>query len=202
LGDREKIFLKWKERTDPFSGGKDLCYSSGKPVDRGKKLSVVQQPIYLAIIGAGNAPPEVYSTAAALGKEAALKGWIVVTGGLGGVMEAAAKGAREAGGLTLGILPGGDRHEANPYIDIAVATHTHHARNAIIAQTADALIAVDGEYGTLSEVALGLKLGKPVVGLKTAWTIPGLIHATDPKDAVEQVSGILESKNRTPPLPR
>ena len=151
-----------------------------------------QERIYLAVIGAGNAPPQIYSIAMAVGREAALKGWVVVTGGLGGVMEGAAKGARDAGGLTLGILPGRDRREANPYIDVAVATHTHHARNAMIAETADALIAVDGEYGTLSEVALGLKLGKPVVGLRTAWTVPGLIPATDPRDAIEKVSQVLE----------
>jgi len=154
----------------------------------------VERPhrIYLAVIGAGNAQPEIYQLGIAVGREAALRGWVVVTGGLGGVMEAAAKGAREAGGLSLGILPGGDRREANPYIDIAIATHTHHARNAIIAQTADALIAIDGEYGTLSEVALGLKLGKPVIGLKTTWMIPGLIPAADPKDAVEKAAALLE----------
>jgi uncharacterized protein (TIGR00725 family) len=153
-----------------------------------------EQRIYLAVIGAGNAPSEIYGLAMAVGKEAARRGWVVTTGGLGGVMEAAARGAREAGGLTLGILPGGDRREANPYIDVAVATNVHHGRNAIIAQTADALIAVDGEYGTLSEVALGLKLGKPVIGLKPAWKIPGLLPATDPRDAVEKVSMLLKLK--------
>ena len=148
--------------------------------------------IYLAVVGAAKAQPEIYELGIAVGMEAALRGWVVVTGGLGGIMEAAPKGARQAGGLTLGILPGGDRREAIPYIDIAVATHTHHARNAIIAQTADALIAIDGEYGTLSEVALGLKLGKPVIGLKTTWTIPGLIPAADPNDAVEKAAALLE----------
>lgn len=150
-----------------------------------------EKSIYLAVIGAGEAPIEVYKMAVTVGSEAALRGWIVITGGLGGVMEAAAKGAREAGGLTLGILPGGDRSEANPYIDIAVATHIRHARNSIIAHTADALIAVDGEYGTLSEVALGLKLGKVVVGLRSPWTIPGLICADTPIDAIEKVTTMM-----------
>ncbi len=147
--------------------------------------------VYLGVVGAGNASPEIDALAQAVGREAALRGWIVVTGGLGGVMEAASKGAREAGGQTLGVLPGPDRTQANPYLDIAVVTNMGHARNALIAHTADALIAVDGEYGTLSEVAFGLKLGKPVVGLKTAWSIPGLLLAGTPRDAVEKISSCL-----------
>jgi uncharacterized protein (TIGR00725 family) len=150
--------------------------------------------IYLAVVGAGSASPEICELAEAVGKEAALRGWIVLTGGLGGVMEAAAKGARDAGGMTLGILPGGDRSHANPYIHVAVATNMFHGRNAIIAHTADALIAVDGEYGTLSEVAFGLKLGKPVVGLMTQWKVSGLLMARDPKEAVTRVAELLEPK--------
>ncbi len=150
--------------------------------------------LYLAVIGAGNASAEIYEMAAAVGREAARRGWIVMTGGLGGVMEAAPRGAREAGGLTLGILPGGDRGEANPYIQVAVATHIRHARNSIIAHTADALIAVDGEYGTLSEIALGLKLGKPVVGLKTIWNIPGVVPANSAVEAVEKVAALLKER--------
>jgi uncharacterized protein (TIGR00725 family) len=148
--------------------------------------------IYLAVIGAGKASPEIYDLAMNVGREAARKGWIVVTGGLGGVMEAAARGAQEAGGLTVGILPGGDRSEANPYIQIAVATHIRHARNSIIAHTADALVAVNGEYGTLSEIALGLKLGKPVIGLKTAWDIPGIVPVNSPGEAIEKVIALLK----------
>ncbi len=148
--------------------------------------------IYLAVIGASKASQEIYELAVAIGREAARRGWIVVTGGLGGVMEAAARGAREAGGLTLGILPGGDRSEANPYIQVAVATHIRHARNSVIAHTADALIAVDGEYGTLSEIALGLKLGKPVIGLKTEWKIPGMVPVNSPSEAIERVITLLQ----------
>ncbi len=163
-------------------------------------MSAVKEPtnpnaektIYLAVIGASKASPEIYELAMAIGREAARRGWIVVTGGLGGVMEAAARGAREAGGLTLGILPGGDRGEANPYIQVAVATHIRHARNSIIAHTADVLIAVDGEYGTLSEIALGLKLGKPVIGLKTAWSIPGMVEVNSPGEAIEKVVPLLK----------
>ena len=153
-----------------------------------------EKKTYLAVVGAGSASTEICELAEAVGKEAALRGWIVLTGGLGGVMKAAAKGACEAGGLTLGILPGEDGHQANRYMTVAVATNMHHARNAIIAHTADALIAVDGEYGTLSEVALGLKLGKPVVGLRIQWKVPGLFVAKDPKEAVNRVAELLESK--------
>ncbi|MDP2644311.1 MAG: TIGR00725 family protein [Desulfobacterales bacterium] len=149
------------------------------------------QSICLAVIGGGNAAEETCRLARLVGHEAALRGWILITGGLGGVMEAAAKGAQMAGGLTVGILPGVDRSAANPYIRIAVATGTGQARNAVIVHTADALIAVDGEYGTLSEVALGLKLGKPVVGLKTPWNIPGMLLAETPGEAVEKVARIL-----------
>jgi uncharacterized protein (TIGR00725 family) len=150
--------------------------------------------IYLAVIGAGSASPEIYDLAKAVGREAASRGWIVVTGGLGGVMEAATRGAHEAGGQTLGILPGPGREDANPYIDIVVVTNMGHARNAIIAHTADALVAIDGEYGTLSEVAFGLKLGKPVIGLKTAWTVPGVIPAEHPGDAIEIISSYLHRR--------
>ncbi len=153
-----------------------------------------QKKIYLAVVGAGSASSEIYELAEAVGREAAARGWIVLTGGLGGVMEAAAKGARAAGGLTLGILPGEDRREANSYIRVAVATNMSHARNAVMAHTADALIAVDGEYGTLSEVAFGLKLGKPVVGLKIPWQVPGLLTAKDPKEAVARVAELIESR--------
>jgi len=154
--------------------------------------------VYLAVVGASKASPEIYELAVAVGREAARKGWIVVTGGLGGVMEAAARGAQESGGLTVGILPGGDRGEANPYIQVAVATHIRHARNSIIAHTADALVAVDGEYGTLSEIALGLKLGKPVVGLRVAWDIPGVIRVENPAEAVEKVSSLVLRKGNSP----
>jgi uncharacterized protein (TIGR00725 family) len=156
-----------------------------------KKVPVV----YLAVIGAGNASAEIYEMAMTVGREAGRRGWIVVTGGLGGVMEAAPRGAQEAGGLTLGILPGGDRGEANPFIQVAVATHIRHARNSIIAHTADALIAVDGEYGTLSEIALGLKLGKPVVGLKTVWNIPGVVPVNTPDEAIEKVAALLKKSS-------
>lgn len=94
-------------------------------------------------------------------------GAVVVTGGLGGVMEAACRGAKAAGSTTIGILPGDQRAAANAFVDVAVPTGLGEARNALVVRTADALIAIGGEFGTLSEIALALRAGKPVIGLQT-----------------------------------
>lgn len=107
-------------------------------------------------------------------------------GGLGGVMEAACRGAKDAGGTTVGILPGTDRAAANPFVDVAVATGLGEARNALVVRAADAVIAIGGGYGTLSEIALALKAGKRVVGLET-WDVEGVEVADAPEAAVEAV---------------
>lgn len=107
-------------------------------------------------------------------------------GGLGGVMEAACSGAKGAGGTTVGILPGLDRSEANAYVDVAIATGLGEARNALVVRAADAVIAIGGGYGTLSEVALALKAGKRVVGLGT-WDVEGVEAVDSPESAVEAV---------------
>jgi uncharacterized protein (TIGR00725 family) len=118
-----------------------------------------------------------------VGRLVAGRGAVLVSGGLGGVMEAACRGAREAGGTTVGILPGSDRAAANPYVDVAVPTGLGEARNALVVRAADVLIAVGGGYGTLSEIALALKAGKRVIGLGT-WEIEGVDGAADPEAAV------------------
>jgi uncharacterized protein (TIGR00725 family) len=117
-------------------------------------------------------------------------GAVLVCGGLGGVMEAACRGAQRAGGLTLGILPGRDRAEANPHVDVAIPTGLGEARNALVVHAADAVVAVAGEYGTLSEIALALQAGIPVVGLDT-WelarggaTVEAVVRAETPGQAV------------------
>jgi uncharacterized protein (TIGR00725 family) len=120
-----------------------------------------------------------------VGRALAEAGAVVVCGGLGGVMEAACRGAKEAGGTTVGILPGHDRAEANPYVDVAIATGFGEARNALVVRAADALIAVGGEYGTLSEIALALKARKPVVGLGS-WDLDPVVSADDAATAVRQ----------------
>ena len=136
------------------------------------------------MVGAGDAGPDRQAAAEAVGRELARRGAVVVSGGLGGVMEAACRGAREEGGTTLGILPGLDRGEANTHVEVAVATGLGEARNALVVRAADALIAVGGGHGTLSEIALALKGGKRVVGLET-WEIDGVVAASSAEDAVQ-----------------
>jgi hypothetical protein len=140
----------------------------------------------ISVIGAGSCTKEISSIAEQVGKLIAQRGATLVTGGLGGVMEAASKGAKKAGGLTVGILPGFDRTEANPFIDIPVVTGLSHARNIIVVRSGDAVIAVSGEYGTLSEIALALKLGKPVIGINTWDHVEGVIKAKSAEEAVNK----------------
>ncbi|HII79870.1 MAG TPA: TIGR00725 family protein [Methanosarcina sp.] len=141
----------------------------------------------IGVIGAGNCSSETRALAEAVGREIAKKGAVLLCGGLGGVMEAAACGAKLEGGTTIGILPGTCREDANPWIDMAILSGMGHARNALIAQSSDALIAVSGEYGTLSEIALGLKMGKPVFVLDCKWEIEGIQRVKSPQEAVECV---------------
>jgi len=145
----------------------------------------------IGVIGAGACEERISHIAEAVGMEIAKRGAVLVCGGLGGVMEAAARGAKEQGGTTLGILPGSRREDANRFIDIAVLSAMGHARNALIAQSSDALVAVDGEYGTLSEIALALKMGKPVVLLESGWNVKGARVAHDPQEAVEMAFGLI-----------
>jgi hypothetical protein len=145
----------------------------------------LSEPIYVAVIGGSEVGPEIEALAVEVGRELARKGALLLCGGLGGVMAAAARGAREAGGVSLGILPDPDRRRANPYLSYALATNLGHARNLVIVHSADALIAVDGGYGTVSEAALALKLGKPVIALKVSWDLPGLRRAGTAPEAVE-----------------
>ena len=124
------------------------------------------------------------------------RGVVLVCGGLGGVMEAACRGAKEAGGTTVGILPGADRDEANSFVDVAIPTGMGEARNALVVRAADAVVAIGGDYGTLSEVALALKAGKPVVGIGT-WEIDGVVPAPDAAAAVEAVLTTQHLDSRT-----
>lgn len=121
----------------------------------------------MAVVGAGDADEELAAAAEEVGRGLAQAGAAVVCGGLGGVMEAACRGAKSAGGLTVGILPGRRRADANRWVDVAIPTGMGETRNALVVMSADAVVAVGGEHGTLSEVAFGLKLGRPVVGLRT-----------------------------------
>jgi hypothetical protein len=144
----------------------------------------------IGVIGGGNVSKEIGELAKDVGRRIAESGAVLLCGGRGGVMEMACKGAKEAGGLTVGILPTADPDDANPYVDVRIPTGMGFARNAIIAVASDALIAIDGRYGTLSEIAHALNLGKRVIGLRT-WNLEQIdrenrnfIPAKDAEEAV------------------
>jgi hypothetical protein len=140
----------------------------------------------IGVIGGSESSQGVYAQAYDVGREIARRGAVLVCGGLGGVMEAACKGAQEAGGLTVGVLPGHHAEEGNPYVDVPVVTGMGYARNAVLVRTARSLIALDGSYGTLSELAFALQMGKPVVSLGCRIAPDEVVRATDPVSAVEQ----------------
>ncbi len=148
--------------------------------------------LFIAVIGGSQLTEEEAKLAEAVGRELAKRSAILICGGLGGAMEAACKGAMSEKGITVGILPGHERESANPYVQIPIVTGVGYARNAIVVQSAQAVIAVDGSYGTLSEIAHALQNGIPVVGLNT-WSFSShgkqddsIILAHDPVDAVEK----------------
>jgi uncharacterized protein (TIGR00725 family) len=143
----------------------------------------------VAVIGGNFCTKEIAEMAYEVGKRIAERKHILVCGGLAGVMEAACRGAKDGGGLTIGILPGKDKTEANRFVDIPIVTAMSHARNAIIVRTADVLIAVDGKYGTLSEIGLALAIGKKVVGLNT-WDIEGIISVGSVDEAMEEIEKV------------
>jgi len=138
----------------------------------------------IAVIGNAQATPDEYQAAYAAGLAIAGNGAVLVCGGLGGVMEAACKGAKDnTGGTTVGILPG--TGGGNAFLDITIRTGLGHARNVLVVLSADAVVAVGGSHGTLSEIAIALKTGRPVYGIHT-WDIDGVISCTSPEDAVKQ----------------
>ena len=126
-----------------------------------------------------------------VGRLLAKRGATVVTGGLGEVMAAAARGAKQAGGTTIGILPGESRRDGNPWLDHVVVTGIGHARNLAVAASGDAVIAVGGSWGTLAEIGFARRLGRPVVVLEPGWEIEGVERAATPADAVARVFELL-----------
>ena len=142
--------------------------------------------LQIAVVGGGECSARTAALARAVGRELAAAGVVVVCGGLRGVMEAAARGAAEAGGTVLGILPGYERAHGNRYLTLAVPTGLRHARNVLVAAAGDALIALPGKQGTLAEIAFAGVLGRPVVALG-AWSgMPGVVRARRPADAVRR----------------
>lgn len=146
----------------------------------------------VGVIGSTKADPDILRLAEDVGSEIAKRGAAVVCGGLGGVMEAVCRGARREGGLTIGIIPSDEKNDANPYVQIPIVTGMGMGRNVMLVKTADVIIAVGGEFGTLSEIAHALNIGKKVIGVRT-WElekardrpIPNLIVASGPKQAVD-----------------
>ena len=140
----------------------------------------------VSVIGGADCTPEEAALAEAVGGLLARQGYGVVCGGRGGVMAAVCKGVNQMGGVTVGLLPGEDDSEANPWVQIVIPTGLGEARNALVARAGVGVIAIGGGYGTLSEIALALKWGRRVAGLQT-WDIPGVHQARDPEDAVRFV---------------
>ena len=138
----------------------------------------------VAVIGPGDASAAELAIAEEVGARLVDLGATVVTGGLGGVMEAASRGAKSRRGLTIGLLPGLDRSEANGWVDVAIATGLGEIRNALIVRTSDALVAVGGGVGTLSEIGFALKLGRPVIGVGT-FEVEGVVQVTSAAQAAE-----------------
>jgi uncharacterized protein (TIGR00725 family) len=154
---------------------------------------------FIAVIGGGEVPPLIEAMAEEVGREVARQGAVLVCGGLGGVMEAACRGAAGEGGLTVGILPGDNRQAANPYVKIPIATGIGYARNAAVAKSAQAVIAIDGSYGTLTEIGYALQGGLPVIGLDT-WSLSingqedsNIIRAADPREAVRTALNLINN---------
>src|SRR4030042_693834 len=148
--------------------------------------------MFSAVIGGSGCSLEEAKLAEEVGQELARRGAILICGGLGGVMEAACKGASAEGGITVGILPGDDRSAANPYVRIPIVTGIGYARNVIVVKSAQAVIAIDGSYGTLSEIAYALQNGIPVIGLNT-WSLSlneqvddAIIPAQNAREAVDK----------------
>lgn len=140
----------------------------------------------IGVLGGGQCTAEVSALAEEVGRLIAQQGAILICGGLYGVMEAACKGAKEAGGSTIGVLPGNKKEDANPYVDIALPTGMSDARNIIIVRSSDAAIAINGSHGTLSEMAFALKFGIPVVGLQTWDVDEKIVRATSATAAVKK----------------
>ncbi len=157
-------------------------------------MSDGSKPI-IAIVGAGKCSKKLRDRAAEVGKYVAEQGGIVVCGGLGGIMEGAARGAKEAGGLTIGILPTENKEDANEYIDIVIPTGFGEARNIMVVRTADAVVAFPGKYGTLSEMAFALHAKKPVISV-SAWQLGDEIrHVDSPLEAAKLAMELAESES-------
>lgn len=186
--------LGWEERP-PFPNS-----NSGAII----AIRMTKKPKIIAVIGGGQCSKEEARLAEEVGRELAKRGATLICGGLGGVMEAACRGASAEGGTTIGVLPGDNRQSANPYVQIPIVTNMGYARNVAVAKSGQAVIAVGGNYGTLSEISHALQSGIPVIGLNT-WSIArngredkAIINAKSPAEAVDKAFKMIakESGNK------
>ena len=160
-----------------------------------KKKVEPSRKIIIGVIGGSMALPDDAKTARELGKLLASKGYVVLTGGLTGIMEEVSRGAWEKEGITVGILPGTSPEDANPYVNIPIVTGLSHARNVLIVRSADVIVAIGGGLGTLSEIAIALKIGKQVIGINTWDVDERIIRVDDATSAMEKIKKILKEKN-------
>ena len=151
----------------------------------------MENSFYIGVIGSGSCSDNTYNLARDVGFEIGKRAWTLVCGGLGGVMEGVSKGCLEANGMTIGLLPGLEKESANPYIRVPIPTGLGEGRNLLVVRASDILIAISGGHGTLSEIALGLKMNKPVIGLETWHNIHGVQYASDCGNAIKIVEDIL-----------
>jgi len=156
------------------------------------------QMVHIGVIGAGDCSQELYALARELGRCIGRNQWVLFCGGLGGVMQGAAEGCSLEGGMTVGLLPGNDKDSANPFIKIPIPTGLGEGRNLLVVRASDVVVALSGGYGTLSEIGLALRIGKPVVGLKTWSGIDGIEYVESMKQAIKAVERHLLGLKRKP----
>ena len=155
--------------------------------------------IFIGVIGGSDVSPQIDGLSEEVGREIARRGAVLVCGGMGGVMEAACRGASDEGGLTIGILPGDSRRDANPHVRIPIVTGIGYARNVAVVKSSQAVIAIDGSYGTLTEIGYALQSGIPVIGLGTwSFSIDGradktIIVAKNPRDALDKAMSLIKN---------
>ncbi len=149
----------------------------------------------IGVIGAGDPGAEDIKIAEAVGEEIASNGYTLLCGGMGGVMEAASRGSKSKGGFCIGILPGSSKDDCNPYIDFSIVTAMGHARNVIVVGSCDAIIAIGGSFGTLSEIAFALRLEIPIIGLNTWDVSTDIKKAETPKEAVHMAISLFDYRN-------
>lgn len=145
----------------------------------------------VAVIGGSKCSKKYYRVAQELGQLIAQQGWVLICGGHKGVMEGVCKGAKEKGGLTVGILPEFDAREANKFLDVCIPTGLGYARNVLVVRAADIVVAVNGKYGTLSEIAFCFNENKTVLGIDT-WNIPGVIKVKTPYEAILKIKKLMK----------